>query len=150
MARRKDIAPVEQRFWAKVDKTGECWLWTGATSGDGRYGTFGYEGRNQPAHRVAYMLTVGPIPENADLDHVKDRGCVSTLCVRPEHLEPVTHRENVLRGASPQAENARKTHCPRGHPYDMTMGNGRWCRTCHREASREGQRRYRARKKLAS
>jgi hypothetical protein len=144
------VATVEERFWSKVDKSGTCWLWMGATSGSKRYGSFGYQGRVQPAHRVAYMLTFGPIPLGADIDHVKARGCTSTLCVRPDHLEAVTHRENVLRGDSLQAVNARKTHCPRGHPYDMTMGkNGRWCRTCHREASRAAQARYRARKQAS-
>lgn len=149
MARPKNIQPVEVRFWAKVDKSGTCWIWLGAKSGSGRYGSFGYEGRVQPAHRVAYMLTFGPIPLGAEIHHVKARGCTSTLCVRPDHLEAVTHQENVLRGDSLQAENARKTRCPRGHEYDMTMGKGRWCRTCHRAASREAQRRYRARKKAA-
>lgn len=138
------------RFWSKVNKTDGCWLWTGATDGDGRYGAFQYEGRVQRAHRVAYMLTVGPIPDGMTLDHL----CRTTLCVRPDHLDPVTHRTNVLRGEAPSAANALKTHCPKGHAYDeantyIQATGGRMCKTCAREKGAAAQRRYRERKRSA-
>lgn len=75
----------------------------------------------------------GPVPDGMELDH----GCRTPACVRPFHLEPVLHRENVLRGDSPSAHNARKTYCPRGHSYDSQRTNGqRGCKTCHREQER--------------
>ena len=136
-----------ERFWQKVNKTDGCWLWTGATSSEGRYGTATLNKTLQPAHRVAYQLVVGPIPDGLDLDHL----CRRTLCVRPDHLEPVDHRTNVLRGTSKQAQNAVKTHCKRGHLFNAEntwhRNGGRTCRACFREANREAQRRYRERKR---
>src|SRR5688500_4996363 len=80
-------------FWAKVDKTSTCWLWTGARHPLG-YGHVRYGNRTSAAHRVAWELINGPIPEGLTLDHL----CRVPACVRPDHLEPVTHRENVRRG----------------------------------------------------
>ena len=90
-------APISARFWAKVDKTETCWLWTGGQSAG--YGRFGFKGRpNLGAHRFAYELLVGPIPPGLDLDHL----CRVRNCVNPDHLEPVTRRENLLlRGGGP-------------------------------------------------
>lgn len=69
------------RFWSKVDKSGDCWLWTGAISN--RYGNFGVRaGKTERAHRVAWLLTFGPIPTGG---HVLHR-CDNTLCVTPRHL----------------------------------------------------------------
>ena len=65
------------------------------------------------AHRVAYELEVGPIPKGLTIDHL----CRTHGCVRPSHLEPVTPRENVLRGQTIPAKNANKTHCLRGHEF---------------------------------
>jgi hypothetical protein len=148
----------EKRFWAKVNKDGPipvarpelgpCWLWTASTDGRGRYGSFQYEGRLQRAHHVAYRFLVGPIPEGQEWDHL----CRVTLCVRPLHGEWVSHRENVLRGESLQAQNARKTHCHRGHEFTslntlIRKGGGRVCLACqelNRERRAEQQRRRRA------
>lgn len=68
------------------------------------------------------------------IDHL----CRNPLCVRPDHLEQVTPRENLLRGVGPSAKAAKKTHCPQGHPYagenlGIHRNGNRWCRTCHRE-----------------
>ena len=63
------------------------------------------------AHRVAYEKAYGPIPEGLVIDHL----CRNGLCVNPEHLEAVTRKENILRGEGACAQNARKTHCKRGH-----------------------------------
>lgn len=136
---------LEARFMAKVVKQENgCWLWTGATDGDGRYGAIMAWSKVRRAHRVAYELFRGPIPDSLSLDHL----CKRTLCVNPEHLEPVTHKVNVLRGDAPSSANAVKTHCPRGHPYDITLkSGGRWCSICARESARVNTRAYRARLK---
>jgi hypothetical protein len=124
----------------------DCIIWTGAKIPDG-YGIRRHQGRNQLAHRVAYMQEVGPIPEGLEMDHL----CRNRLCINTAHLEPVTHRENVLRGIGPTAVNATKTHCPQGHPYAgdnlvFKPDGGRHCLICRRRNSRERTRRYRARK----
>ena len=139
-----------QRFWPKVEFTETCWLWTA-----GRAGTYGGffvgegEKRRTYAHRWAYEFCVGPIPEGLQLDHL----CRVRLCVNPDHLEPVTRRENVIRGAAPaQAayRQKRKTHCPKGHPYDEAntyewarRPGQRYCVECNRVRSREYSRRKR-------
>jgi hypothetical protein len=87
--------PAEERFWAKVQKgtQDECWFWTARTSQDG-YGWFApFTHGDMPAHRFAYQLLIGPIPDGLTLDHL----CRNTLCVNPRHLEPVTNSENVRR-----------------------------------------------------
>ena len=85
------------RFYEKADiKTNEeCWIWRGATAPHG-YGVFNL-GQNtyRGAHRVAYQLSIGPIPDGFDLDHL----CRRRNCVNPLHLEPVTRKENLNRGA---------------------------------------------------
>ena len=81
-----------QRFWDKVDTSGECWRWTAGTDGNG-YGRINLGGRGYgalPAHRVAYTLTYGHIPTGLFLDH----RCHNSVCVRPSHLRPVTRKEN--------------------------------------------------------
>lgn len=121
-----------ERFWAKVDKSSRCWIWTGARSSTG-YGNVWHGGRYRPAHRVAFELLIGPIPDGLHLDHL----CRVRACVNPAHLEPVTCKENVRRGE----QGVLKTHCPAGHPYDeantrIVKGGYRQCRTCDRERAR--------------
>ena len=87
-----------------------------------RYGRFAVGHEHRPAHRVAYELQDGrPVANTLEIDHL----CRVHNCVRPEHLEPVPHRVNALRGFSIPAENARKTHCTHGHAFTMenTRGN---------------------------
>lgn len=124
---------LDERFWGKVDATGSCWEWIAYVNRYG-YGEFHLEGRAALAHRVAYQLLVGSIPEGLQLDHL----CRNTKCVNPDHLEPVTGRINTLRGTSPSARHAVKTHCPKGHPYSqdnlhVTKSGQRKCRACNRE-----------------
>jgi hypothetical protein len=133
---------LADRFWEKVDRRGpdECWIWTAAKEkGYGIIGRGGREG-NLLAHRVAYELLVGPIPEGLTLDHFRmnpgprNAPC-SKACGNPAHLEPVTMVENVMRSGSIPAQNARKVVCLRGHDawsHDTRGGGkgGRRCRTC--------------------
>jgi hypothetical protein len=101
---------VAERFWSKVDKTADCWLWQGSKSNG--YGYFYLNGKNTGAHRVAYEMLCGPIPDGLVLDHL----CQAPACVNPDHLEPVTHQENIRRGPRERyGANRYKTHCSRGH-----------------------------------
>lgn len=133
---------VESRFWAKVDKNGPipehrpelgpCWLWTGGTWSKG-YGQFWNGQRGVSAHCYAYEIQYGSIPDGLQVDHL----CRALTCVNAAHLEAVTGRVNVLRGTGPTAINISKTHCPKGHPYDLL--NTFWdrkgyrkCRSCEK------------------
>jgi hypothetical protein len=126
----RGMSALPDRFWAKVDDSGECWLWTASLDPCG-YGQFFYDGRPRKAHRVAYESECGPIPAGLELDHL----CKTRHCVRISHLEAVTHRENLLRGDTFQASNAAKTHCKRGHAFNEKNTHhlptgGRKCRPC--------------------
>lgn len=146
--------PAMDRFIEKTMTTDEeCIVWTGGLNGAG-YGQF-YVGRTSTkstgkgyAHRWSYEQFVGPIPEGMHLDHL----CRNRACVNPDHLEPVTLRENLLRGEGVSAIHAKKTHCPAGHPYagdnlriDPKKG-ARFCRACARIAAQK----YRDQKKEGS
>lgn len=143
--------PVE-RFWGKVNKAGPlsdhrtdlgpCWLWTGYLTPRG-YGTYtlgsGEDARWASTHRVAYELTVGPIPEGLELDHL----CRTPACCNPLHLEPVTGDENMRR--------TRKTYCIRGHRQEgdtvyVSPKGARQCRECMkiRDAARPPRRKKRS------
>ena len=127
--RGKDRDKWVSRFWEKVDKSGECWVWTSAFNNKG-YGVFNAGGRVRYAHRISVVLSGREIPEGLVLDHL----CRRPLCVNPEHLEVVTQRVNMERSIS-----ATKTICKNGHPfsdentYRRKDNNGRMCRSCHRE-----------------
>jgi len=141
MADRWHPVPIPPRFWPRVAKGPDCWIWTGARRSPGGYGTIRGNGHQLLAHRVAYELAIGPIPEGKQLDHL----CRNKGCVNPAHLEPVTNRENVLRGVGPSAVNARKTHCVNGHEFTpentyREKGGGRACKACGRDRMRASYR----------
>lgn len=116
-----------------------CWVWNSSRDVHG-YGRFWRDGHGMPAHRVLFELMVGPVPDGLELDHL----CRNKACVRPDHLEPVTHQENTRRAY------AQRTHCPQGHPYDeqntyiQPSRGTRVCRICQRTHNRERKRRLRA------
>lgn len=138
-------AHLAERFWRRVDRNGpfvpalgsRCWIWTGGRGGKGRpsqrYGQF----KGGRAHRIAFTLERGTIPAGLVLDHL----CRRRVCVNPEHLEPVTHAVNILRGNGFAGVNARKKCCKHGHRLvggNLLVGTGRpgkrrrSCRACAR------------------
>lgn len=132
--------PVEERFWEKVEKDGPlpdtdtlaagkgpCWIWKASTVGG--YGRFQLSrGQYVSAHRLSYSMLVGEIPDGLDLDHL----CRNRPCVNPDHLEPVTTRENCRRGA-----RWNGTCCSFGHELTpdnlyISPSGQRVCRICER------------------
>src|SRR6266478_7383935 len=136
-----------QRFFALIDKNGclpirrpdlgPCWLWLGTIDSSQGYAIFSVKGKKCSAHTVSFRMAGRKVPKGKQLDHL----CRNRACPNPDHLEPVTRKENILRGESFSAVNARKTHCKYGHPLsgDNLMrrrktsdGMERLCRICMR------------------
>lgn len=137
---------VEQRFWAKVNKTPDCWLWTGSLSPTTGYGTWDLNGRKTSAHRCAYELAVGSIPPGLHLDHL----CRNRPCVRPDHLEPVTPSENNARIIYPPKNRCPQDHALEGHNLVIGKGsNGRATRVCRECKNAASRRTYWARRRPA-
>lgn len=123
-----------KRFWSKVDKSGDCWLWTAGKFGAG-YGAFSPTAdKAVGAHVFSWELAnKRPVPRGMCVCHV----CDVRACVRPDHLFLGTDKENSddakSKGRLRNGETP-KTHCPQGHPYSGTnlrMYRGhRYCRTC--------------------
>ena len=132
---------VPQRFEDKVfypDGPLGCWEWMGARNADG-YGQLVFCGRWFKAHRFFYEVLVGAVPQGLEIDHL----CRNRACVNPDHMETVTHQENIRRGDQINKGWERyKTHCPKGHAYTednlvkQGLSNKRKCKTCHREKAR--------------
>lgn len=131
-----DLLPEQIRKRIELDDYG-CWLSTHPRGGPkADYRRITWKGHSRWIHRVVWELLIGPISDGMTLDHL----CRIHRCVNPEHLEQVTLRENILRGMSPVAHNARKSHCLRGHvlepdPYCRKRSR-RHCVVCHRAAVR--------------
>jgi hypothetical protein len=128
--------PPEERFWEKVDKSSDCWIWTGAKIRG--YGTFMVATRKDVrAHRWSYEQANGPIPPGLVINHL----CRNPACVRPDHLEAVTQRENLRYSDQILKVRSAATHCKNGHELSpdnlLARGDGyRGCKACHR-ASQE-------------
>ncbi len=139
---------TKERFFEKVDKSGDCWLWTGGTRGndDLQYGTTWVDGKHESAHRYSWVLHNGEIPSGGDC-----RGmcvchtCDTPLCVNPDHLFLGTHTDNMRDKIDKgRCGNKNKTHCPQGHEYSeentyTSKRNMRHCKECAR--IREAKRR---------
>lgn len=122
-----------RRFQFKVWPRGDCWEWRGAIKKKTGYGSFAVDGTKRiEAHRASYLIAKGPIPQGLEIDHI----CRHRWCVRPSHLEAVSHKENLRRGDT----NAEKPTCKRGHPFNDAntyhVHGRRWCRVCDRERKR--------------
>ena len=131
---------IEQRFWARVQKSGGCWEWTGPKGN--QYGHCrmavrdGKRSRGVQVHRISYELNVGPIPAGLCVCH----HCDNPRCVRPDHLflgTPLDNaRDMIAKGRDTSQQRHRaKTHCPHGHEYtpeNTRIGHdgGRDCRAC--------------------
>lgn len=124
----------------RVDDLTSCWLWTAALGRDGygRIGAGGRRGKSLLAHRASYELFVAPIPAGLEIDHL----CRNRACVNPDHLLATTRRDNLIRGDGAEIQ-LRRTHCPKGHPYDeantISRYGRRFCRTCHNEGNNGGK-----------
>lgn len=121
-----------QRLSIPEPNTG-CWIWLGHLNKVSGYGTIGIRIngslKTRYAHRISYEEFLGPIPEGLQIDHL----CRVRCCVNPDHLEPVTRSENLLRSPLLGKASSRKTHCPRGHSYSGTNSRGaRVCNICNR------------------
>jgi hypothetical protein len=149
-----DIKPVELRFYSKIqfDENTWCWNWTACKSSLG-YGQFVVKNKKLMAYRFSYELLKGHIPSGLELDHL----CRNPKCVNPDHLEAVTHQENIKRGNSGKLQKS-KTHCIRGHEFNQEniypYRNNRHCKECgrirhrkynktHKEQKNEYNRQYR-------
>jgi len=126
-------------FWDKVEvQPNGCWNWSGVQDNHG-YGIFSILSKSMKAHRFTYEINKGKIPNGLELDHL----CRNTSCVNPEHLEAVTHKENIMRGSGIGAKNATKIYCPKGHELKepnlvkwYLIRGWRKCRICDNKRSR--------------
>jgi Zn-finger nucleic acid-binding protein len=141
-ARRGDIA----RFLSNVAARpldNECWLWPYGRNSQG-YGVVYVDGKQIVVHRWSYRTFIGEIPSGLELDHL----CRNRGCLNPLHLEPVTRRENILRGVGSPARFAQRTCCPKcGGPFGIDGEGLRRCLPCRRaqEAAYKADPRNRAR-----
>ena len=141
----------EERLMRRVCKDDNgCWIWMGSTSGRHEYGTIFVNGKPLKTHRFAYELFVGPIPDGMVIDHK----CRVHRCCNPKHLEPVSQRDNVLRGdlfKEEGHEREGKSTCKNGHQWGTVAtykGGKRECAICIKNRSPEKNRRRREKRRL--
>jgi hypothetical protein len=134
------------RFWEKtvIECATGCWLWVACKQKPGGYGKYQVGYSTRLAHREAYRVLISEVERGLQLDHL----CRNRACVNPSHLEPVSHRENQLRGEGFVARNSQKTHCPMGHELvgdnldANSLARGRRdCRLCRNTRKRRAARR---------
>lgn len=138
-------AAVIFRIAERVYRQGECLM---LPKNSQKYPNIYTLGKSYVTHRLLYQFFVGKIPVGLVLDHQ----CNTPGCIEPTHLKPCTNKENVLRGKGACAQNARKLHCPKGHPFDKKTTKRRFCSICENEAKRrwakKNPRLFRIRKRL--
>lgn len=128
-----------------IDPETGCWLWQLSTGSNG-YAQMRLGSQTRRVHRLAFELWHGWEPVGLDVHHL----CARRRCVNPEHLEAITHRENLLRSASTvTARNAARLRCGQGHAFDQAntyrdRRGSRRCRACNRERARRRAERERA------
>lgn len=166
MLARDGIAHVcrceEERFFAKVEVRGDCWIWTATIHKATGYGKFGYtpgapHGRKTVSAHVwsweffrgeRYGLNLDHLCHGADSACPGGLACLHRLCVNPDHLDLTTQKVNIHRGQSPAAWKRLRTECAFGHPFDakntIWEAGSRKCRTC-----RQGRERSRYAEKVA-
>jgi hypothetical protein len=129
-----------QKFLSQINiSENGCWEWQGSyvTNRNGaKYGTFWNGKTLQLSHRFSYEYFIGPIPPGKEMDHL----CRNTICCNPDHVEPVTHLENMQRGI-----NKTKVTCSHGHPFSVEntrigQKGRRYCHACHVIRERERKR----------
>jgi putative hemolysin len=155
-----DMSPIA-RFMRRLSVAGNgCWIWLGGRNDDG-YGVFCLAKRkNISAHRFSYQFHRGEIEKGLEVDHL----CSCRSCVNPEHLELVTHAENIRRGKERGSYknhnligklNSAKTHCKNGHPYQGDnliidkYNGGRRCKICEQAKSMRYREKIKANKEKA-
>lgn len=122
------------RLLARTIKTESCWIFQGAHNGHG-YIRISIESKPQYVHRLAHEVFIGPIPDGFEVDHVKAKGCTSTACINPNHLEAVPRTVNLERSDWPPNMLKKRTHCNNGHEYSknntyIDTNGARNCRIC--------------------
>lgn len=111
----------------KIIIVGGCWKWIGYINNKG-YGCLTYRRKNYKAHRWFFELFNGSIEAGLDIDHM----CSNRSCVRPSHLQAITHRDNVLKSKNTLAgKQIRQTHCIRGHEFITKIVKGKTRRDCN-------------------
>ena len=131
-----------KKFFSRIEVKGVCWEWKAAKSHG--YGSSWLNGKQIRAHRISYELFKGEIPKGYEIDHL----CRNKTCVNPDHLEAVTHRENLNRSpCTIYTINSKKTHCPKGHELTgnnllkLNPPNRRNCRICYNRYKKSWRRR---------
>lgn len=125
------------RVFSRIDVSAAgCWLWTGGLTSNG-YSKIKFRKRTESVHRLMWAWLVGPLPrgQGREIPNIDHAGCDTKRCCNPRHMKLVPPRENILRSNGPAAQNARRTHCKKGHELARAVGTseGRTCPQCRNE-----------------